>query len=313
MTEWIRVGIRFRDFAGFRAVFRHAEHDLRSCFCQFAHDDLAVPDGAHTLCVVAQRASVDVHRRLIAADDFSGHQIIGLPAAAVVAAQKVTTPEELDKAMKKIAPAQGAANKAIQSMSWADAKAQVAIVKQALMDTEGFWTSHKKDDAVAMLKDSVAKVIAVEQALNAPMPDQQAVLAAYKQAIRSFPAYLDAPGEILARGFFATVEYWLRRTERLLRENWVPYRMGLVGNYASDLGLKREINAFLVAEDPYGVIPFVRMGVARGEVRSDVEPELTASILEWTVERFQDALLTEELDPGLFPRPRSRERTSARI
>ena len=102
-------------------------------------------------------------------------------ATAIVAAQKVTTPEELDKAMKKIAPAQGAANKAIQSMSWADAKAQVAIVKQSLTDTESFWTVNKKDDAVAMLKDSVAKVTAVEQALNAPMPDQQAVLAAYKQ------------------------------------------------------------------------------------------------------------------------------------
>ena len=102
-------------------------------------------------------------------------------ATAVVTAQKVTTPEELDKAMKRIAPAQGATNKAIQSMSWADAKAQVAIVKQALMDTEGFWTANKKDDAVTMLKDSIAKVTAVEQALNAPMPDQQAVLGAFKQ------------------------------------------------------------------------------------------------------------------------------------
>jgi hypothetical protein len=26
------------------------------------------------------------------------------------------------------------------------------------------------------------------------------------------------------------------------------------------------------------------------------------SILDWTMERFQDALLTEELDPGLFRR-----------
>jgi len=84
-------------------------------------------------------------------------------ATAVVTAQKVTTPEDLDKAMKKIAPAQAATNKAIQSMAWADAKAQVAIVKQTLTDTESFWTSHKKDDAVAMLKDSIAKVTAVEQ------------------------------------------------------------------------------------------------------------------------------------------------------
>src|SRR4029079_8141115 len=72
-------------------------------------------------------------------------------ATAVVAAQKVTTPEELDKTMKKIAPAQAATNKAIQSMAWADAKAQVAIVKQTLTDTESFWTANKKDDAVAML------------------------------------------------------------------------------------------------------------------------------------------------------------------
>lgn len=102
-------------------------------------------------------------------------------ASVVVAAQKVTTPEELDKAMKRIAPAQAATNKAIQSMSWADAKAQVAVVKQSLTDTQSFWSANKKDDAVAMLKDSVAKVTAVEQALNAPMPDQQAVLAAFKQ------------------------------------------------------------------------------------------------------------------------------------
>ena len=102
-------------------------------------------------------------------------------ASAVVAAQKVTNPDELDQAMKKIAPAQAATGKAIQSMSWADAKAQVAIVKQALSDTESFWTANKKADAVAMLKDSVAKVTAVEEALNAPMPDQQAVQAAFKQ------------------------------------------------------------------------------------------------------------------------------------
>jgi cytochrome c556 len=102
-------------------------------------------------------------------------------ASTVALAQKVTSPDELDKTMKRISPAQAATGKAIQSMSWADAKAQVAIVKQALTDTQSFWAANKKDDAVAMLKDSVAKVTAVEQALDAPMPDQQAVLAAFKQ------------------------------------------------------------------------------------------------------------------------------------
>lgn len=102
-------------------------------------------------------------------------------AGTVLLAQKVTNPDDLDKAMKKIAPAQGAANKAIQSMAWTDAKVQIAIVKQTLADTEPFWVANKKDDAVKMLKDSIAKVSAVEAAVSAPMPDPQAVLGAFKQ------------------------------------------------------------------------------------------------------------------------------------
>jgi len=99
----------------------------------------------------------------------------------VALAQKVTSPDGLDKTMKRIAPAQGAAGKAIQAMAWTDAKAQIAIVKQALTDTESFWVSIKKDDAVKMLKDSIARVTALEEAVSAPMPDQQAVLGAFKQ------------------------------------------------------------------------------------------------------------------------------------
>jgi hypothetical protein len=102
-------------------------------------------------------------------------------AGTIALAQKVTTPDELDKAMKRIAPAQGAANKAIQSMAWGDAKSQIAVVKQSLADTESFWAANKKDDAVNMLNDSIAKVTAVEAAVSAPTPDQQAVLAAFKQ------------------------------------------------------------------------------------------------------------------------------------
>ena len=38
----------------------------------------------------------------------------------------------------------------------------------------------------------------------------------------------------------------------------------------------------------------------RGELRPDLDVEMIGSILEWTIDRFQDALLTEELNPGLF-------------
>lgn len=70
-------------------------------------------------------------------------------------------------------------------------------------------------------------------------------MAAYRQAVSHFPAYLDAPGEVLQEGFFATLHYWLARTDHLVREDWAPYRVALVGNYQVDLRLKREINRFL--------------------------------------------------------------------
>ena len=124
----------------------------------------------------------------------------------------------------------------------------------------------------------------------------------YKKAVRSFPRYLDAPAEIREAGFFEVLRYWLVRTEHLIHEDWIPYRVSLLGNYGTDLTLKREINRFLLAEDPYGTVPFVRFGLTRAELRGDLDQEMIVSILDWTMERFQDALLTEELDPGLFRR-----------
>jgi AcrR family transcriptional regulator len=129
-------------------------------------------------------------------------------------------------------------------------------------------------------------------------------LAAYRQAVASLPRYLDAPESVKTRGFFATLRYWLERTEHLLREDFIPYRLTLVGNYGSDLALRREINRFLAREDPYGTQAFVREGLRHGELRRDVDADLVASVLEWTVERFQDALLAEELFPGFMPRGR---------
>jgi len=122
----------------------------------------------------------------------------------------------------------------------------------------------------------------------------------YKKAVRTFSRYLDAPTEVRSQGFFAVLRYWLERTEHLIREDWIPYRVSLLGNYGTDLALKREINRFLLAEDPYGTVAFVRFGIERGELRPDLDQEMTVSIIDWTTERFQDALVTEELDPGLF-------------
>jgi AcrR family transcriptional regulator len=123
---------------------------------------------------------------------------------------------------------------------------------------------------------------------------------AYKKAVRSFPKYMEAPPEIQQQGFFEVLRYWLGRTEFMVRDNWASYRIYLIGNYGTDLALRREINRFLMREDPYGWSEYVSYGLKRGELREDLDVEMIGSILEWTMDRFQDALLTEELDPGLF-------------
>lgn len=136
----------------------------------------------------------------------------------------------------------------------------------------------------------------------------------YKRAVRSFAKYLEVPPEIREEGFFAVLRYWLARTEHLVHEDWIPYRISLLGNYGTDLVLKREINRFLISEDPYGTVSFVRFGLERGELRDDLDIEMMVSIIDWMVERFQDALLTAELDPGLFRRQGElAERKEARI
>jgi TetR/AcrR family transcriptional regulator len=137
---------------------------------------------------------------------------------------------------------------------------------------------------------------------------------AYKKAAFAQPSWLEAPKAVLGRGFFATLTYWLERTEHLIREDWVPYRVLLIGNYGTDLKLKRDINRFLVSEDPYGTLEFVEFGQERGELRHDLDLELVVSMVDWLAERFQDALVTEELDPGLFHRHKDRaERQRSRI
>jgi AcrR family transcriptional regulator len=125
-------------------------------------------------------------------------------------------------------------------------------------------------------------------------------LAAYQTAARSLRTYLDAPAEVVDGGFFAVITYWLENTPDLVREDWVPYRVTLLGNYCSDLQLKRWITQYLVREDPYGTRAFVQFGIDRGEVRTDVDPAMIISLVDWLMDRCQDAMVTEELDPGLF-------------
>ena len=108
--------------------------------------------------------------------------VVGAGVLAI-AQTKVTTPEDLDKAMKKVGPALQAANKALASGAPAEASKQLAIIKQAIIDSREFWVTHKKDDAIEANKLTVEKIEAVEKLLAAPTPDAQAVQAALKQEV----------------------------------------------------------------------------------------------------------------------------------
>jgi cytochrome c556 len=102
-------------------------------------------------------------------------------AGAMAVAQKVTTPEELDKMMKGVQKANMAVGKAVASGAFADAAKHLAIVKQAVDDSREFWVQNKKDDAIKFNKDVIAKIESAEKLLSAPTPDPAAATAAVKQ------------------------------------------------------------------------------------------------------------------------------------
>ena len=139
-------------------------------------------------------------------------------------------------------------------------------------------------------------------------------MAAYREAVSQLPAWLDAPEDVVSEGFWVVLDYWLRRTEEFLTEQWVANRVAMIGRYDAGLGLRRPIDRLMRSEDPYGTLEFVEFGVRRGEIRDDVDVEMIASMLDWVAERFQDALGSEELDPGLVHRqPFQPERRDMRI
>lgn len=181
--------------------------------------------------------------------------------------------------------------------SAATARKREAIVEAAmrLFAERGYDRTYVQDVAaeVGIAKASIFQHFGSKEGL---------FLEAYRRAVLSFPRWLDAPEDVLAGGFLATIRYWLERTATTIRRDWVPNRVILLGDHGIDLQVKREINRFLAEEDPYGTLDFVRFGIDRGEVRTDVDPETIAAMVDWVSERFQDQLVTEELDPTMFRR-----------
>ena len=108
---------------------------------------------------------------------------VSLGTGAGLLAQKITTEEGLDKAMKRAQPAMGAAAKALQASNPAEASKQLDIVKQVMVETQDFWIAHKKEDAIKANKETIAKIDATQKLLSAASPDTAAAMASLKQEV----------------------------------------------------------------------------------------------------------------------------------
>jgi len=107
--------------------------------------------------------------------------LVAVLGVAVMAQAKLTTAEEYAAAMKSNAQAVGAMNKAIGSSAYADARTQIVTLRQNYMALQGFWMDKKKDDAVAIVKDGLSRLDALDKTLSVPTIDQMAAQAAVKE------------------------------------------------------------------------------------------------------------------------------------
>jgi cytochrome c556 len=101
-------------------------------------------------------------------------------SAVVVSAQKITTPEELDKVMKKAGPAMQATQKAVGAGSYAEVRTQIATVRQAVLDSQTFWIEHNREDALKFNKDALAKLDDFQKLVATDTVDAAAAAASLK-------------------------------------------------------------------------------------------------------------------------------------
>ena len=97
------------------------------------------------------------------------------------AADKVQTPEELDKTMKKIGPAQQAVNKALQAMNYPEAKKQLDLIETELKDAQTFWVIKKREDATKFTQETLTKIDSLKKLLDAKPADAMAITTSYRE------------------------------------------------------------------------------------------------------------------------------------
>jgi cytochrome c556 len=98
-----------------------------------------------------------------------------------LAQRVIFTLDDLDKAMKTVGQTFGLVTTMIASKDFAAAKVQVARSRDQLARTISFWRNKEKEDAVKMVRDAVAKLDVLDNALSANTVDASAVTAAARQ------------------------------------------------------------------------------------------------------------------------------------
>ena len=93
----------------------------------------------------------------------------------------IFTAEQFVSAMKTVGQAFAAVNASLGRNEFEDSKAYLVISRDRLATTITFWRDRKKDDAIRMLRDAVARLDDLDAALSADTIDPAAVAARVKQ------------------------------------------------------------------------------------------------------------------------------------
>src|SRR6266849_4769683 len=93
----------------------------------------------------------------------------------------IFTAEQFVSAMKTVGQAFAAVNASLGRNEFEDSKAYLVISRDRLATTITFWRDRKKDDAIKILRDTLARMDQLDAALSAEKPDTEAAGAILKQ------------------------------------------------------------------------------------------------------------------------------------
>jgi hypothetical protein len=93
----------------------------------------------------------------------------------------IFTVEHFVSAMKTVGQAYGAVNVSLSRKEIDDSKAYLVISRDRLATTITFWRDRKKDDAIKILRGTLARMDELDAALSAEKPDTEAAGVILKQ------------------------------------------------------------------------------------------------------------------------------------